>query len=57
MVNAAFFRKMNFNYFRLRIIELAKQDLSNNIYILLGGEDNKIDKIINNGKKPTELEE
>jgi hypothetical protein len=48
---------MNFNYFRLRIIELAKQDLSNNIYILLGGEDNKTDKIINNGKKPTELEE
>jgi hypothetical protein len=51
---------MNLNYFWPRIIKPAKQDLSNSIYILFGGEDNslnKIDKIINSGKKPVELEE
>jgi hypothetical protein len=60
MVNTAFFRKMNLNYFRSRIIKPAKQDLSNNIYILFEGEDNslnKTDKIINNEKEPTELKE
>jgi hypothetical protein len=60
MINIAFFRKMNFNYSRLRIIKLAKQDSSNNIYIFFKGEDNspnKTDKIINNKKEPTELKE
>jgi hypothetical protein len=51
---------MNLNYSRLRIIKLAKQDLSNSIYIFFEDEDNslnKIDKIINNGKKSNELKE
>jgi hypothetical protein len=58
MVNAVFFRKINLNYSRPRIIELTKQDSSNITYIRLKGEDNstnKINKIINSGKEPTEL--
>jgi hypothetical protein len=60
MVDAVFFRKMNPNYSRPRIIESAKQDSSNITYIRLGGEDNstnKTDKITSSGKEPTELEE
>jgi hypothetical protein len=49
MVNAAFFRKINLNYSRPRIIELAKQDLLNNIY--------KTDKITSSKKKLTKLKE
>jgi hypothetical protein len=60
MVDAAFFHKINPNYSRPRIIQPAKQDSSNNIYILFGGEDNstnKTDKITSGEKEPTELEE
>jgi hypothetical protein len=45
MINIVFFRKINPNYSRSRIIEPAKQDLSNSIYILFGNEDNSLNKI------------
>ena len=48
MVDAAFFRKMNPNYSRPRIIEPAKLDLANGAYHFLGGEDNSTKEVDKN---------
>jgi hypothetical protein len=42
MIDAAFFRKMNPNYFRPHIIKQAKQDSLDSI--LFGGDDNSTNK-------------
>jgi hypothetical protein len=58
IIDAAFFHKINLNYSRSCIIESAKQNSLNNIFF--ENDDsftNKTDKIINNGKKSTKLEE